>query len=155
MLIERTLENDLVNILKTLPELSVAQVVGSRTIPEDEYDTKTEEADKASVIAVVCGFRSQDAFSLSLITINASVTILTRVEMDPSSELHDKIVEAIANKLSYWHKFGNIMTNELSSEKFFAGELRMDGGTGRIVDKTNRLWTETIQFSIRGSEKFA
>ena len=47
------------------------------------------------------------------------------------------------------------MTNELSSEKFFAGELRMDGGTGRIVDKTNRLWTETIQFSIRGSEKFA
>lgn len=84
-----------------------------------------------------------------------SVTVMTRVELDSTSETHDKVVEAIADKLSYWHKFGNEMSNVFMNDKFFAGELRMDGGTARTYDSTNRVWSETLSFSIRGSEKFA
>lgn len=76
------------------------------------------------------------------------------MELDTNSEEHDRIVEAVANLLSRWHKFGNEMSEALTSDKFFAGELRMDGGTARVFDTTNATWYETISFSIRGSEKF-
>lgn len=151
MLLERQLEIDLIDAFRSLPGLSAAQIVGSRATGGE----KTEDASSPCVVAVVCGFRSNDAFSLTPITVSASVSIVTRIEMDPSSEIHDQIVEEIANKLSYWHKFGNAMTEELSSDRFFAGELRMDGGTGRICDQSARTWSETISFSIRGSEKFS
>lgn len=83
-----------------------------------------------------------------------TISILTRTELDPTSSKHDAIVEAIADLLSRWHKYGDEMSTALTSEKFLAGELRMDGGTARVFDSTNATWQETISFSIRGSEKF-
>ena len=83
-----------------------------------------------------------------------SISILTRVELDTTSEEHDRIVEAISDLLSRWHKYGEEMSQALTTNKFFAGELRMDGGTARIFDPTKATWSETISFSIRGSEKF-
>lgn len=41
----------------------------------------------------------------------------------------------------------------LSSDKFLAGELRMDGGSARMLDQNTKTWQDTIQFSIRGAEK--
>lgn len=89
MLIERQLEEDLVQEFRLMPELANAQVVGSRMIPEIETDTKTEESDRQSVIAVACGFRTHDAFSLSPISIPVTITVMTRTELDPSSKVHD------------------------------------------------------------------
>lgn len=83
-----------------------------------------------------------------------SIAVMTRAELDPTSELHDHVVERIADLLSRWHKYGDEMTDALTSEKFLAGELRMDGGTNRVYDTTNSTWSETLTFSIRGSEKF-
>lgn len=136
-----------------MSELSCAQIVGSRTVaPQGE--TKEEEDTAKTIVAVACGFRQNDAFSLSPITMPLSISILTRVELDTTSEEHDRIVEAIADLLSRWHKYGDEMSQALTTEKFFAGELRMDGGTARIFDPTKATWSETISFSIRGSEKF-
>lgn len=83
-----------------------------------------------------------------------SIAVMTRAELDPTSELHDHVVERIADLLSRWHKYGDEMTDALTSEKFLAGELRMDGGTNRVYDTTNSTWSETLTFTIRGSEKF-
>ena len=83
-----------------------------------------------------------------------SITVMTRSELDPTSEYHDHVVESIADLLSRWHKYGEEMSTALTTEKFLAGELRMDGGTNRTYDTTNSTWSETITFSIRGSEKF-
>lgn len=154
MMIERQLEKDLVDAFKEMPELADAQVVGSREVAQ-AGKTKSEEDTKASVVAVACGFRQNDAFSLSPITLAVSVTVMTRVELDSTSEVHDRAVEAIADKLSYWHKYGNEMSEVFTNDKFFAGELRMDGGTARTYDDMNSTWTETLSFSIRGSEKFS
>lgn len=135
-----------------MSELSCAQIVGSRTVaPQGE--TKEEEDTAKTIVAVACGFRQNDAFSLTPITMPLSISILTRVELDTTSEEHDRIVEAIADLLSRWHKYGDEMSQALTTEKFFAGELRMDGGTARIFDPTKATWSETISFSIRGSEK--
>ena len=154
MLIERQLEEDLVQEFQLMPELANAQVVGSRMIPEIETDTKTEQADKQSVVAVACGFRQHDAFSLSPVSIPVTITIMTRTELDPSSKVHDEVVEEVANHLSRWHRFGKEMTTALTSDRFFAGELRMDGGTGRTYSSATQTWTESISFTVRGSEKF-
>lgn len=89
MLIERQLEEDLIQELRLMPELQNVQVVGSRTIPELETDAKSEDSDKQSVIAVACGFRTHDAFSLSPVSIPVTITIMTRTELDPSSKIHD------------------------------------------------------------------
>ena len=137
-----------------MPELANAQVVGSRMIPEIETGTKTEESDRQSVIAVACGFRTHDAFSLSPISIPVTITVMTRTELDPSSKVHDQVVEEIADHLSRWHRFGEEMTSALTSDRFFAGELRMDGGSGRTYSSATQTWNETISFTVRGSEKF-
>ena len=153
MIIERQLEDAFITTLSAMSELSCAQIVGSRTVaPQGE--TKEEEDTAKTIVAVACGFRQNDAFSLSPITMPMSISILTRVELDTTSEEHDRIVEAIADLLSRWHKYGDEMSQALTTEKFFAGELRMDGGTARIFDPTKATWSETISFSIRGSEKF-
>ena len=154
MIIERQLEDAFITTLSAMSELSCAQIVGSRTVaPQGE--TKEEEDTAKTIVAVACGFRQNDAFSLSPITMPLSISILTRVELDTNSEEHDRIVEAIADLLSRWHKYGEEMSEALTTDKFFAGELRMDGGTARIFDPTKATWSETISFSIRGSEKFA
>ena len=85
---------------------------------------------------------------------NASIAIITRVETDVESETHDDVVEAVANKLSYWHKYGDLMEAALSNDKVLAGELRMDGGSARAFDQNTNTWRDTLQFSIRGAERF-
>lgn len=133
MLIERQIEDDFMTKLRSLPELSASQVVGSRGVAA-AGETKTEDDSHATIVAVACGFRQNDAFSLSPITMPMSVTVMTRTELDPTSEGHSQVIEAVADLLSQWHKDGNAMTEALSNEKFFAGELRMDGGTARTYD---------------------
>lgn len=153
MLIERQLEDIFIQKLESIPALSDTQIVGSRTVASSG-NTKSEDGAKKNVVAVVCGFRQNDAFSLSPITMPMSITIMTRTELDPTSESHDKVVESIVDLLSRWHKFGAEMSEALTTEKFLAGELRMDGGTNRTYDSQTRTWSETLTFSIRGSEKF-
>lgn len=115
MMIERQLEETLISQLSALSELSSAQIVGSRTTaPQGE--TKEEKDEKASIVAVACGFRSNDAFSLSPITVSMSISIMTRTELDPTSAGHDAIVEAIANMLSRWHKYGNEMSTVFTND---------------------------------------
>lgn len=149
MMLERQLEIDVANelsaALSSAPSLSATQIVCSRS------GTKTE-TQSTSTVAVACGFRQNDSFSLTPITVNASIAIITRLETDVESETHDEIVETIANKLSYWHKYGVPMAEALSNEKFLAGELRMDGGSARTFDSMTNTWRDTLNFSIRGAE---
>lgn len=153
MVIERMLEDAVISALSALDGLDGAQIVGSRSVAP-QGQTKEEEDQASSIVAVACGFRQNDAFSLTPITMSMSISIMTRAELDPTSEKHDEIVEAVADLLSRWHKYGNEMQEALSNEKFLAGELRMDGGSARIYDSTTATWSETISFSIRGAEKF-
>ena len=153
MIIERQLENAFMSTLSAMPDLSAAQIVGSRTIAA-AGQTKSEDSTAPTIVAVACGFRQNDAFSLSPISMPMSITIMTRSELDPTSEYHDTVVESIADLLSRWHKYGEEMSEALTTEKFLAGELRMDGGTNRVYDTTNSTWSETLTFTIRGSEKF-
>lgn len=46
------------------------------------------------------------------------------------------------------------MCDALTTEKFLCSELRMDGGTGRIQDKANSIWNETISFTVAGAQIF-
>lgn len=147
MMIERQLEIDLAAALAALPALAGVQIVCSRSGARKETQSR-------STVAVACGFRQNDAFSLSPITVNAAVTVMTRTETDTRSELHDAVVEAVADLLSSWHKYGEPMSAALSNEKFLAGELRMDGGSARVLDDLTNTWRDTLNFSIRGAEKF-
>lgn len=56
MLIERQLEDDFITTLKSMPELSASQVVGSREVAATG-ETKTEDDSHATIVAVACGFR--------------------------------------------------------------------------------------------------
>lgn len=152
MILEAQIEQNILSSIESIDELSSYQIVTSRQVGDQIADI--EEANTSGVIAIASGFRANDQFSLSPITINFTITVATRVETDSTSEIHEKAIEAIADKLSYWHKYGNQMSQALSTQKVLVGELRMDGGTGRTYDKVNSIWSESISFSLRGSEKF-
>lgn len=148
MILEAMLEEKLVGELSALPELSGAQIIGSR------LEQKTESAEAGSVVAVASGFRQNDAFSLSPINVPVTITVVTRVEDDARSSRHNEIVEAVADRLSYWHKFQDDMTEALTTRKFAAYELRMDGGSTQTFDDALRVWSDSMNVTIRGAEKF-
>ena len=147
MIIEALLEHSIIEALRS--ELGDdVQLVGSR------LQTKIEDADKKTIIAVASGFRTHDAFSLSLVNVPVVISIATRVEGDAQSQEHNATVEKIVDILVGWHKEGEAMEEALSNEKFLAGELRMDGGTTQTYDREHMCWTDTININIRGAEKF-
>lgn len=147
MMIERQIENDIATALAALPELADVQIVKSRSGDKREQGAKT-------IVSVACGFRANDAFSLSPITLNVAIVAITRTEQDTDCEEQDKIAEAIADLLSRWHKDGEAMSDALTNAKFLAGELRMDGGSARTLDQNSNTWRDTFNFSIRGAERF-
>lgn len=146
MIIEALLEQSIIDALQS--ELGDdVQLVGSR------LETKNEDADKKTIVAVASAFRNHDAFSLSLINVPVALSIATRVEGDAQSQEHNGTVEKIVDLLVNWHKNGAVMEEALSNEKFLAGELRMDGGTTQTYDREHMCWTDAININIRGSEK--
>ena len=147
MIIEALLEQSIIDALQS--ELGDdVQLVGSR------LQTKVEDSDKKTIVAVASAFRNHDAFSLSLINVPVAISVATRVEGDAQSQEHNETVEKIVDILVGWHKDGEAMEEALSNRKFLAGELRMDGGTTQTYDREHMCWTDAININIRGAEKF-
>lgn len=147
MIIEALLEQSIIDALQS--ELGDdVQLVGSR------LQTKVEDSDKKTIVAVASAFRNHDAFSLSLINVPVAISVATRVEGDAQSQEHNTTVEKIVDVLVNWHKDGEAMEEALSNRKFLAGELRMDGGTTQTYDREHMCWTDAININIRGAEKF-
>ncbi len=113
----------------------------------------TEDMDVDSVVVVATAMRSNDAFSLPMISVPVAISIVTRIERDKTREKHNALAEKIVNKLSYWHKFADEFGNTFTTESFLAGEIYLQGGTNQF-DQSNRVWSTLVNCQIRGSEKF-
>ena len=148
MIIEAMLEQSIIDALQEELWNADVQIVGSR------LGTKIEDADKKTIVAVASGFRAHDAFSLTLINVPVAISIATRVEGDAQSQEHNATVEKIVDLLVGWHKDGQAMSDALTSWKFLAGELRMDGGTTQTFDRERMIWTDIVNITIRGAERF-
>lgn len=110
MILERQLEQKLINELSATISDEKVQMVGSRDVATNPTDTLTDKDNKVSVVAVQTGFRTHDAFSLSPISVGVTLAIATRIDCDPSAQHHEELVEKIANRLSHWHRFSNQFT---------------------------------------------
>ena len=154
MILEKELEDKFISQLSTITELSSCQFVGSRQTGSNDEEGIVDKDDVDTIIAIHTGYRQNDAFSLSPITVSMSMQITTRLERDKSGQKHEAVVEAISDKLSYWHKYSATFTDTFDLSKMFCGELRMNGGSGRSMDDTNGIWTESISFAVRGSERY-
>ena len=152
MVLEGQVEDRIAAQISALCGSEGISVTCSRGVPEE--GTKGEQGGFTSIVGIAAGFRQHDAFSLSPISVQFSVTVGTRAESDPDGSIHEALVERIAGLLSDWHRHGEAMTEALSTPAFFAGELRMDGGTGRSYDRERMLWLDSMQFTVRGSEVF-
>lgn len=106
------------------------------------------------MIAVAIAYRKHDEFTLPMLTIDGSIAITTRAEMDCTGELHEQLLDKITELLTEWHRCGTVMSDVLSNDKFFAGEFKMNGGLGKTYNKDMSVWIEALNFSIRGSEIF-
>lgn len=148
MIFEGKVEKQFINELLKIDELRDANIIGSR------QNDKSEDASKFSVIGVSSGFRTHDDFSLPFVVIPFSLTIASRVENDNDERKHDLIVEKIVNLLSRWHKKCDEMREALSNENFLGVELKIDGGSTPTRDDNKMIWYDTIQFSVRGTERF-
>lgn len=120
MIIEAVLENQIIGSLEDIEGAEDYQIIGSRTVPEDG-DTKSEDNNSIGVIAVSVGYRSNDNFSLPMLSIPVTLSIYTRTEEDATGVKHETFVSSLASKLSFWHLHGDMMTAKFSSQKFLAG----------------------------------
>ena len=153
MILEQALEKKILDVFRADTDAAnvPAAFVGSRT-PEDAALIKADPADIGTpLVALAVGFRASDAFTLSPITINASVAIVTPVEADPTGAAHEATLEVIAERLADWHLDGTAMASALTVPHFSPGELKLDGSSGKLFSQDRRAWLETISFQIRGA----
>ncbi len=155
MLIEKELESKVVDALSALDAVGDMEVIGSRQEASTGVVKGENDTSKSGVLAVAVGFRTHDAFSLTPISVPVSIVISTRAEMDATGAAHERVLEAVADLLSDWHRDGHAMTEALTCGRFFAGELRMDGGSGKQFDPNRSAWVETVNFTVRGAERFS
>lgn len=152
MLIERELEETLVTALQAMPALADAEVIASRSPAAAGYVKGEADTAAKQIIAVAFGLRQHDNFTLPTVNIECGISISTRAEMCPTGIEHEEAVEAIAEKLTAWHYDGSAFSTAFSIyNQFFAAELRMDGGTGKVYDAQRAAWTESISFTVRGT----
>lgn len=153
MTLEKQLEDNLLSAFAT-SELSSWQFVTSRQSEQSDY----YESDEAlGVIAVKVAYRQHDNFSLSPVSIPVTVSINTRIELDPDSTWHEQAVQAMTDVLADWHRYPTNMDEALNNSPwnlYYAGELRITGGTGRVLNKEMGVFTDDISFIIRGAERF-
>lgn len=152
MLIEQQLEETLAAAIRAMPELADAEVIASRSAAAAGYVKGEADTAAKQIVAVGFGLRQHDDFTLPTVNIEGSISVSTRAEMCPTGAEHEEAVEAIAEKLTYWHYDGGVFSTAFSiANRFFAAELRMDGGTGKVYDAQHAAWTETISFTVRGT----
>lgn len=152
MLIERELEETLVTALKSMSALADAEIIASRSPAAAGYVKGEADTAAKQIIAVAFGLRQHDSFTLPSVNIEGGISVCTRTDKCPTGIEHEEAVESIAEKLSAWHYDGNVFSTTFSiSGRFFAAELRMDGGTGKVYDAQRAAWTESISFTVRGT----
>lgn len=146
MLIEQAIEDIFANEIRGLQmeNVGVTTAAGTRHV---------ESAEPESVVAVAASFRQNDAFSLPMITVPVTVSVVTRVEKDPDKTRHNAVVEKLMDVLSLWHQKPDEFGQKFTTDKFLAGELTLTGGAYQL-DQNQKIWASTITTSIRGSEKF-
>lgn len=146
MLIEKAIEANICNAVADL-QMTNAAIRGSR------QGVPVEDENAAVNIAVAVGMRAHDAFSLPTVDIPGTVAVVTRVDMDPSGVSHENALEELLDLFGGWHENGAAMTSDLSTEdgRFYAAELRLEGGSGKVYDSASGVWTESFNFTIRGN----
>lgn len=153
MLIETAIENRIISAIRAVLADQPVTVIGARQVAASGYVKGKTEANTPAVVAVATGFRKNDAFSLSPISISVAVSISSRVETDPTGGIHEKIMESVANLLQTWHDDARGTEKVFDGLPFHFGEIRLDGGAGKSYDDSRDEWTESVSFAIRGAMK--
>lgn len=125
MLIEQEIENAFADEIRGLQ----MENVGVMTSAGSQH---VESAEPESVVAVAASFRQNDAFSLPMITVPVTISVVTRVEKDPGKTRHNAVVEKIMGVLSLWHQRPEVFGGKFTSEQFLAGELTLTGGSYQL-----------------------
>lgn len=127
------------------------EIVGSWE-PSDSNSFKGEhDASSIGVISLYIEPRSNDSFSLPTANFQGIISLDCRAEQCPTMAEVSEIYEKILDLLDGWHYDAGIFSHVLSSEKFFAAELKLDGGDKVTFDKGACVWNVTIRFTIRGT----
>lgn len=150
MLTEKAIESKIMLALEAR-QIGELDLIGTRLSSATNV-VKGEDSGRPAVAVLQIAFRSNDAFSLPTANIPGSLTLSTLVEASKEDELHDSIFESLVSVFAEWHKNGEKFTNEVSTDDFYATELRLDGGGGKELDRSSRGYklVETFNFTIRG-----
>jgi hypothetical protein len=151
MLIETKLEQAIITAITEVTSDSQVRVLGSRQVSAAGNVKGKLEMDDNAIIVVKTGFRSNDAYSLTPISISGTVVITTSLAHDATGNINDYLCERVANLMQRWHDTPAASTAALSSTNFSFGEFRLDGGSGKTYDDTPAAWVESFNFTVRGA----
>lgn len=150
MLIEKEVESKIADAIAALG-IESSLVTASRE-PAESGRVKGEiDPTKGVIIAVTIGLRANDAFSLPTADLSGSVAVSTRGEMNATGAAHDETMESVVDLLDGWHFDGQAFSQAVSVDRYFAAEIRLDGGNGKMYNQQTGCWEETFSFTIRGT----
>lgn len=148
MLIERELEEKLKDVIAS--QVTKCEIVGSWS-PVSVGQVKGEH-DKAAkaIISIYVQPREHDSFSLPTVNINGSIALEARVEMCPTMSEVSEIYETVLGILDDWHYNPDKFSDDMSTDDFYATEIKLSGGDKVTFDRNSNSWIVLMNFSIRG-----
>ena len=150
MLIEKAIETKLKNALAD--KLTGCEVIGSWQ-PSDAGSVKGQHDNSAkAVVSVYVAPRQHDSFSLPTVNMSGAVSIDASAEMCPTMAEVSEIYDVVSTMFDGWHYDAQGFSQAMSIDgAFFAAEIRLDGGASVAYDKSQDIWTVSLNFTIRGT----
>ena len=115
---------------------------------------KGDEADASVPAAAIVrvGPRSFGSYTIPTVSLDCSVALVVRTDLDPTGEILAGAADAISEKIAAWH--ADVCESDdagLAFDGFVPGGFSASGGSGPDFDRSAATWAVTWSFTIAGT----
>ena len=149
-MIEKNLEHAIITAIERL-ELPNLQILGLWQPSATGALKGKQEEDATATLVLKIPPKSFDTFGICEVTMDVDLALSVRVEKDVDGEMLLKYVEPISDLLDRWNMSEeHDELEDLITQDFYPGGVKVNGGTGPIYDSQSKTWTVTYTFTVRG-----
>lgn len=111
-----------------------------------------ESAESIGGLIVKVNPRGWETYGLSTIDMQIQLSLVVRVELDPTGEHLVKYCESISGLLEKWNQTkSNEELTDFAVDGFVPGGVQISQGQGPDYDSDSKTWSVIFTLSLRGS----
>lgn len=150
-MIEKDIEK---NIIEKIKELNLEGLdIGGLWQPVETGLVKNiESSDSIGGLIIKVNPKGWETYGISTIDMQIQLSLVVRIELDPTGEHLVKYCESISGLLEQWNSVkSNEELTDFVVEGFIPGGVQISQGQGPDYDSNSKTWSVIFTFSLRGS----